>query len=234
MRASLQLYCYEGIDNNHFIEPPIGACSGCLYRDRILSVLHGYPNKDSQIIAAYIESETLTKNLSQILSPEWMSSHAIDNQGRIINGHTIDFFSSTYDTTKNYSFVVFGTDGLVCKLNRYKFQNIIEPNLAEEYFFHGNTHPAIDACNGIITSCPQFALCTFTGRLTENDFYYEFELNENIQKADDYRGCSGAPIMNLNGELVSLVNSGKVGTPYLYGVNLQKVYSILDAVRGHV
>ena len=62
------------------------------------------------------------------------------------------------------------------------------------------------------------------------EFLYEFELPGGFMSNDHFKGCSGGPIVDSAGNLVSLVVSGKKDqTDVIRGVALAKLKPIIDA-----
>jgi hypothetical protein len=59
--------------------------------------------------------------------------------------------------------------------------------------------------------------------------YYEFELPNPIQDDADFRGTSGAPIMDTDGNLVSLITHGYEGATKIYGIALADFKVGVDA-----
>jgi hypothetical protein len=59
--------------------------------------------------------------------------------------------------------------------------------------------------------------------------YYEFELLQPIKSNADFKGTSGAPIMDKDGNLVSLVTHGYEGGTKIYGIALSKFRSGVEA-----
>jgi hypothetical protein len=60
--------------------------------------------------------------------------------------------------------------------------------------------------------------------------YYEFELPNVINDHADFQGTSGAPIMDGDGKLVSLITHGYTGGKLIYGIALADFKSGVDAV----
>ena len=56
----------------------------------------------------------------------------------------------------------------------------------------------------------------------------EFELDEPIEDSICYEGTSGAPIVDENGDLVSLVVSGIPGTRIVHGIDLMRLGRIVE------
>ncbi|MCF8236194.1 MAG: hypothetical protein K9G67_14645 [Bacteroidales bacterium] len=60
--------------------------------------------------------------------------------------------------------------------------------------------------------------------------YYEFALPEEIKSHTDFQGTSGAPIMDTNGKLVSLITHGYEGADRIYGIALADFKSGIEAM----
>jgi len=60
--------------------------------------------------------------------------------------------------------------------------------------------------------------------------YYEFELPDEIKSHTDFRGTSGAPIMDEKGNLVSLITHGYEGAKNIYGIALASFKSGVEAM----
>lgn len=58
--------------------------------------------------------------------------------------------------------------------------------------------------------------------------YHKFRMNEPIRDHDDFRGTSGAPIIDSNGNLVAFVAFGNLGEPFIYGVPLNILRTLID------
>ena len=60
--------------------------------------------------------------------------------------------------------------------------------------------------------------------------YYEFELPNKINDNADFQGTSGAPIMDKDGNIVSLVTHGYEGADKIYGIALSDFKSGVEAM----
>lgn len=60
--------------------------------------------------------------------------------------------------------------------------------------------------------------------------YYEFELPSEIKDHADFKGTSGAPIMDSKGNIVSLVTHGYTGAKNIYGIALAYFKSGVEAM----
>lgn len=112
-------------------------------------------------------------------------------------------------------------------------KNVIETSLLDKpckdaiYSFYGDVGTMADKKHGIIIRKPQLQI----GLQYISDYkedYYRFELPEIIKDINDYKGCSGAPIIDENGKLVSLVTSGRQGTNILIGIKMNVLKVALD------
>jgi hypothetical protein len=62
---------------------------------------------------------------------------------------------------------------------------------------------------------------------TRGDFH-QFISPEIIVDADDYRGCSGSPILDEDGKLVALTSSVMEGGKLIFGFSIEKCKQLLD------
>lgn len=103
-----------------------------------------------------------------------------------------------------------------------------KPSGENEYAFCGRVRPTF-----ITGGVDQLEL-TETLRhglrfIAQRGDYYEFELPQDIQDDLDYRGTSGAPIMDSDGRLVALVTHGYEGSRRLFGIALSDFKTSIDA-----
>ncbi len=88
----------------------------------------------------------------------------------------------------------------------------------------------------LINSNPQLVLASqevFYGGLKfirKVGHYYEFQLPNTINSNTDFQGTSGAPIMDTNGTLVSLITHGYEGANKIYGIALADFKSGVEAM----
>ncbi len=112
-------------------------------------------------------------------------------------------------------------------------KKIIETNLLDvpdttsKYSFYGDVRTSVYEKQKAILINPKLQknvkfVCDF------KDDYYRFQLPEIIKDKYDYKGCSGAPIIDENGTLVSLVTNGAENTNILLGINFKKLKVALD------
>jgi hypothetical protein len=113
-------------------------------------------------------------------------------------------------------------------------KNVIQTNLLDKpvigvnYSFYGNVRTIVNNEYKAIILTPQMQLnvryvCDY------KEDYHRFGLVEVIKDCKDFKGCSGAPIIDEEGRLVSLVTNGIVTTNVILGIKLDKLKVALDA-----
>lgn len=60
-----------------------------------------------------------------------------------------------------------------------------------------------------------------------NGYFHMFLAPEITQRKEDYEGCSGAPIIDSDGNLVALACKVLVGSKVLYGFSIQECIKLL-------
>lgn len=105
-----------------------------------------------------------------------------------------------------------------------------KPSVEKEYGFFGRIKPLL------ITGTPMGDVFetqeTFYDGLKfirQIKHFYEFELPNPIQDNADFEGTSGAPIMDKDGNLVSLITHGYEGATKIYGIALADFKVSVDA-----
>lgn len=115
-------------------------------------------------------------------------------------------------------------------------KQIIDTNLEDiplnkrEYGFFGRIKPLLVKGTRIKDTL-ELQETLVTGLRFEQNVgnYYKFKLPKPIQSEKDFKGTSGAPIMDANGRVVSLVTHGYTGGFYIYGIALSKFKAGVDA-----
>ena len=242
--ATLQLFCCDGYKDEakKILNAPSSIFSGCFYKQYILSVYHGCliekgTNGTTELgkrtlgtVSAYISSEDGIRN--QILSPMWLAETRISKE-KLPEFREIDFFMSRYDPSQQYRCEIANDDtDELYRYERIHFDEINSPVIGDSCFFCGNIESSIGSTSNRIFSKTLFASCEFCGELPASEgkgsYLYKFELPNIIKSLSDLEGCSGAPIFNIHGKLVSLVSGGWENTPYIYGVNLELLQPIIE------
>ncbi len=230
MSCTLQLFSNHEYKNRQLklLGEPESYFSGCIYKNHILSVLHGFKKED--IVSAFVTSVNGKIEMA-ILQPCWLRPGRVDVNGKIYLLPELDFFFSEFDKSCRFTCEIIDPEGeYIDAYERKSFDEIAEPNIADAYFFGGNIHPSIDEYNKRINSEFQFASCEYLGECSKegNNYYYEFELPRAIESADELEGCSGAPIFDSSGRLVSILCGGTVGTDRIYGLNLMRLSFFIE------
>jgi len=102
----------------------------------------------------------------------------------------------------------------------------LKPTKEHLYSFYGHIRTDVDNQNKRILLTPKLIMGMKYVRPYGD--YYRFALPETIKDPRDYKGCSGAPILDEEGNIVSLVTSGYKNTNVLLGINLSKFKVALD------
>lgn len=83
-----------------------------------------------------------------------------------------------------------------------------------------------DFKNGTLYSTPTLKLDLEYQSTLRN--YHIFTVPEIIKDVSDYKGCSGAPILDDEGRLVGLAANVRQGTKLLYAFSIEKCKELLD------
>lgn len=107
----------------------------------------------------------------------------------------------------------------------FNLSDIVAPNDTERYFFWGLVHGSYYANNLTRTVTGQFDM-RYTGTTAEG--LLRFETAEQFRSHKDYVGCSGSPIIDLQGKLVSLVVEGDKRNTAILGLDLRPLSALID------
>jgi len=102
--------------------------------------------------------------------------------------------------------------------------NLSEPNANDIYGFYGLTRHRLDDKFRFLTTPKLETGLKYVG---EKDDLLRFKCKERYHEYEEYQGCSGAPILNENGELVSLVVEGSDDRREILGLNLKHYWAAL-------
>ena len=100
----------------------------------------------------------------------------------------------------------------------------ITPSPDEEYAFFGRIKPELKG-DKLFTIEKFVPMLTYVG---EEGRYYKFSLPEIITDIKDYKGTSGAPIFDTQGNLVALVAYCFLRQPFIYGFKASILKEFLD------
>lgn len=223
MTSTLQLFSYEaGVKD---LNNPNGVFGGCIYKDWLFSVLHGTSNLKYEAYCFVRRDAGGPVYLK--LNPEFMSLMPIYEENPQLT--FIDFLYQKI--SRDIQFEGYyrddDTDDVI-NFPIHRFSTLASPNLSDLYYFFGNTRGTICRVSNEITYKSIFRRLEYCSEV--DGFMLEFELDEPIADSNSYKGASGAPIVDKDGNLVSLVVSGIPGTRVLHGVNLIRLGHLVEAL----
>jgi hypothetical protein len=113
------------------------------------------------------------------------------------------------------------------KQTRYIFNQseLGEPNANELYAFSGEVHAERHGAHAVVTQPTVYPGLRYSK--SEGPFH-EFMLPVPHPEHDSFRGCSGAPIVDMQRRLVALVTRGDVVENIIYGVSLARYRFALE------
>ncbi|MDQ8196430.1 hypothetical protein QEH59_18520 [Coraliomargarita sp. SDUM461004] len=105
-----------------------------------------------------------------------------------------------------------------------------EPHVDAEYGFWGLTRQVYEPGTQHLAIVPVCVGPMDYIKVNEHTDLYQFRLPQKDQQKGiaEYENCSGAPIFDRDGNLVSLVVETDQRTRYIYGIRLKKMRSMLD------
>lgn len=226
--------------DNKTIERIGGGCL-VLYRDIpfLLTVAHLRNTKESKITL-------VLHNLPELsLLPNWYNINpTFLRRGRtrfpfwlekkitrISNNHTDDIMNKHIKNLGKIDFAVSAVNlpfvpifslpinsGYVgCKYHAFDYSQIVEPSKQKKYAFYGLTHFRYENNQPL---CDEVYLEDLEYIKTDS-VYHIFKISKKI---NNLKGCSGSPILDQEGNLVSIVvRKSKFWNNYIYGINLKAV-----------
>ena len=227
---------------------PISSASGCIIRYKgrrfLISVSHAVLTEGKWGLELGYDFEH--KGIKYFLPQfEWLKQGSINT--KLIQS---DFDCPIEDLIENPSIIDFAYAELPDwveavdeyfdfeKMIRYFCpKNILETNLAqkpiigEKYSFYGNIRTVVNKEVKALILTPRMQMdIDYVSEF--KDDYYRFRLPDIIKDKYDYKGCSGAPILNNEGKLISLVTNGAENTNLLLGIRFEKLKIALDIKVG--
>jgi len=104
------------------------------------------------------------------------------------------------------------------------------PSVDDEYGFFGRIKAELVVSNNQIILSSQEIFYGGLKFIRKVGHYYEFQLPNTINNNTDFQGTSGAPIMDTDGKLVSLITHGYEGANKIYGISLSDFKSGVEAM----
>lgn len=204
---------------------PINFASGCLidYHGKriVLTVAHATGNEGNWGIE--VKATNVGTQVYQIGAMMFLTVGNIDND----KIKEVDFSYASVPNDLQPIFHELNEKGqIVNQLPRDILQiNFdIEPSTKKKYGFFGQSNFSRE--NWYMFSQSKLVLdLKFVG--VEDD-YYKFKLPSKHPGHDYFRGISGAPIIDTDGNVIALVCSGDVDEDIIYGISLKKYKAGLD------
>lgn len=115
----------------------------------------------------------------------------------------------------------------------YNTDFTIEPSLNKIYSFAGLTQPNLGEYSQdkyfLEQTLSYEKNMSFLGSINDGDIYV-FKLSRQHQGHKYYQGCSGSPILDDDGNIVSLVTGGNEEKNEIYGINVSRYKVVLDVI----
>ena len=222
---------------------PIGIASGCIVQypknDYLLTVFHAVsknvgtwavlsewiPGKGTKYIR--VDGFTFQRLIKIDFKSEIINSFEKNDSGEI------DFAFSVFPKGIENLYQEIGTDMRI-HINevrsKFEYTDIVQPNHDSSYGFSGQVMPRIIEDIAIETENKVYQDLKY---LKTVDNYHYFELPYKHPGHEYFMGCSGAPIIDEQGNIVSLVCAGD--TPNLIiGINLDRFKIAIEIEEGMI
>lgn len=234
VRTSIQVFL---LDKD--FPKPIGFGSGCIfiYLDRMFFVSISHVT-DAGELTTCLETNQPFDERGPILKP--IGGICYFDEIKVDNGISIEDFDNILKTGKRLDisfaeikeptellqpeidFGLFKVDA--CSKLPLFFDDAVKPTKEERYGFFGKVRH--DYEGDVLKMTPTFKHSLIFHRAKSH--IYMFLAPETISDAEDYQGCSGAPILDSQGRIVALVCSVHRGTKIVYGFSIHKCKELLD------
>ena len=128
------------------------------------------------------------------------------------------------------------TGEISCEIPKtiHKLSFDIKPPTNETYCFAGITQPSllkgeeIPILSGVLRIVKDLNFIREDG----SGYIYVFKPQNPIEEHKYFQGCSGAPVIDSNGNIISLVTGGDIDKDEIYGVNLNRHKIAIDIDAG--
>jgi hypothetical protein len=213
---------------------PVGIASGCLVdylgKRILLTVSHATGNQENWAIELCYEKNMDTK-VYPLGAMHFLKKFSLDD----LDAKDIDFsyVEVPRDLVPYRQDVHLSGDIMnQAQIEVFKPDFMSEPNEKERYGFSGTVMPSIEkhpSQTYFNTELKVFHNLTYRGKQED---YYIFELPIQHPGHEHFRGCSGAPIIDTQGNVVALVCNGCQKTNRIYGISLRQYKIALDITFG--
>jgi hypothetical protein len=247
MYAKVTSTCLHVLSSDRHLEEA-GSCSLVDFRGEriVITVAHNIVDMKTDILSRggiligitptlqteyYLPSYEYTKNIK--LENETFNDPELDLKQLLSAGETVDFAYALIDDKSiqprdDHHMV---EEGKIYTLDKNilatKFTSI--PTSEDRYFFYGKVRYKIDRKNLTYQCQERFEDDVQYVATMPGGHFHIFQIQHIIRDFDDFRGCSGAPILNGDGELVSMVAKGYLGKNRILGVNLEYLRPAIEA-----
>jgi len=128
-------------------------------------------------------------------------------------------------------------DGNVIKeipIHVFKIDFNVEPTVDEKYGFAGCVKPRIEHHNLQTYVASELMIYPdLKYQRSENEFDV-FKLPMKHPGHDNFRGCSGAPVIDSKGNVVALVCHGYVDRDEIYAISVKRYQVVIDILVGNI
>ncbi len=205
---------------------PISSASGCIidYRQKriILTVQHAAGRDGNWRVEVKYETGkgTLTYPLNEMnfLASVSLADFKIEDVD-LCYAFVTDSFNSFYQEISPNGDVISETPRIICRVD---FDH--EPNLSDSYGFSGQVGSGIVG-NLLIGEHRVYRGLKF---VKTHDDLHIFKLPMRHPGHEYFEGCSGAPIIDSQGNAVALVCKGDTDKDYIFGISLKRYQVAID------
>lgn len=213
---------------------PDGCASGCMVRfaRKILLLTVAHATGDNGRWSMFLRYDPERKRTEQWVLPQWNYLAAFSLRGKKKPKlHDVDFAYAEVDHSVTPFHQALDDKGLVLHQQpKIVFPSeAVAPSPDESYCFYGLAQGELDDAFRLRSWETFVEGMTFVG---EEAFLLRFRCKERYFSHNDYKGCSGAPIIDSKGNLVSLVVEGSDDRWEVRGINLRKVWAALLVTAG--
>jgi len=215
------------IDGNR---KPIGIASGCFidYHDQrlLLTVQHAIKDMGDWTAEIKYDTDNGTKlyrlgamNFLKSINIKTFALRDIDFSYVAVDKDLVSYFQEI-DRNGN---IISEVPRKICNVDFSQ-----EPEENEIYGFSGQVMPAVSN-DYFFTDHKIYLDLKYAGK---NDDYLMFDLPISHPGHEHFSGCSGSPIIDMQGNTVALVCSGNIETNRIYGISLKKYQVAIDITYG--
>ena len=222
------------LDNNNL---PTGFASGCLidYSEKRILLTVSHATQDQQRWAIEIKYDANTrKTISyQVGAMNFLTSFSLKTQ----KVKDIDFsYAEVPANIQAFRQEVDEMGNIHNEVPIHVYQPNFEavPNKKDKYGFAGTIKPCIEQHFNQTIVSSEFRIYHDLEYIRQEDEFYVFRLPIKHPGHDHFRGCSGSPILNEQGDIFALVCHGVEETDEIYGISLKKYKIALDILVGNI